>query len=273
MSSIIKSYGYPPMKDTTSNYTLKEKQIPNLEDITPKSFKNHSVVEQQTICEDILTKAKADAKTIMEKAKLDSQKLIEEAEYKLKLEYQDSVRRGHQVGIERGMLEGERRGYSKGYDEGFDVATQECNDISDKTMAFMHSVIEGIDEGKHDLLRKYQDDLTDVAFAMAKMIVKKEIEIKPETIKTIVESAALMCRNQDFIHISVSDNSYKLLTEEKGDFINRITSLSEDVKIIADMNMKDDECIIETPIGLIDASVNTQLDNIETAVKEKGQQQ
>lgn len=261
------------MKDNVSNYTLREKKAPNLDEITEKSFKSHSPAEQENICADILAKAKTEAKRIMEKAEFESLKLIEEAEYKLKLEYQDSVRRGHQVGIERGVSEGERRGYSKGYDEGYDVATQECNDITEKTINFMHSVIEGIDEGKHDLLRRYQEDLTDVAFAMAKMIVKKELEVDPTTIRSIVESAALMCKNQDFIHISVSDNSYKLLTGEKDDIVNRLASLSSDVKIIADMNMKDDECIIETPIGLIDASVKTQLDNIETAIKEQCEQQ
>lgn len=257
MSKIIKVYDQNFIDCSPQNcavpYQIKpatKKVVANSKSMTP---------------EQVLEQAQQEAEKIIEQAQAISLAKIKEASELANNNYESEMNRARSKGFEAGRNEGVKKGYKIGFDEGFKKGEIESEQVTQKTINFMHGVIEGIDEGRHDLLKKYQDDLKDVAFLVAEKILKKEIEEHPETIKKIIDNAAQMCKNQDYIRVNVSSKNYKLLLGDK-DLEMKLNSYSKDIKFIVDESISDTGCIIETPLGVIDAGVETQLENIKTAI-------
>lgn len=271
LSSIIKAYDQNYIVASPLNpgqpYRIKPKaKIEPQMDLN--TFAKQSVENQQKVCEEILQDAKEKAKKIIEHAQSVSLNQIKEATERANQNYEAEMNRARSEGFEAGKEEGKKKGLEIGYQDGLEEGKKEAEEISRRTIEFMHGVIEGIDDGKHDLLKKYQDDLKDVAFTIAQKIVRKEMEEHPETIKSIIENAAQMCKNQDYLRVVVSPESYKLLLGDE-DLAQRLNAYSKDVKFVPDSTMKNTGCIIETPLGIIDAGVETQLENIKATLDDR----
>lgn len=260
MSKIIKAYDQNFIACSPQNCAMPYQIKPATKKVVTNS-KSMSPAQ-------ILEQAQEEAKRIIEQAQAISSAKIKEATELANNNYEAEMNRAKSKGFEAGKDEGAKKGFKIGFDEGLKKGEIEAENITQKTIQFMHGVIEGIDEGRHDLLKKYQDDLKDVAFLVAEKILKKEIEEHPETIKNIIDNAAQMCKNQDYIRVNVSSKNYKLLMGDK-ELELRLNSYSKDIKFIVDENISDTGCIIETPLGVIDAGVETQLENIKTAISDE----
>ncbi len=235
--------------------------------IDQATFAHQSLENKQKMCEDILKDAEEMAQKIIEHAQTVSLNQIKEATERANQNYEVEMNRARSQGFEVGKEEGRKKGLEIGYQEGLTEGKRESEEISRKTIEFMHGVIEGIDDGRHDLLKKYQDDLKDLAFIIAQKIVRKEMEEHTENIKNIIENAAQMCKNQDYLRVVVSPESYKLLLGDE-DLAEKLNAYSNDVKFVPDATMKNTDCIIETPLGMIDAGVDTQLENVKAMIND-----
>lgn len=271
MSRIIKATAVstqPIMGDGMPTFTIREK-TQSQDDFRPIHDLRTDIDEIEDLTpEQLLADAKIEAKKIIEDANSQSIAYIkattERLDAELELNLKKGFDQGHEKGIEEGRKLGYERGYEKGYDDGVDAADVEY----DKNIKFMQGVIEGIDDAKHLMLKKYESSLSDVAFTMAKMVIKKELEVDPKLLNKIIEDAASTCKNQEYILVTLSESGYKIVTKESDSVAEILKTYSDDVRFFVDKTMSDNDCIIETPVGVIDASVKTQLENISTALKD-----
>lgn len=221
------------------------------------------------VADDILSQAKEQAKKIVEQAKTYSVQYMKATTERINSEYEENQNNIHKQNVSRGFAEGERKGYDAGFKSGYQDGMEKADELSKKNIEFMQSVIEGIDDGRHALLTRYESDLIDVALAIAKNVLKAEIKSNPKAIKSIIEHTAHTCKNRDSLLITVSENSFKLLVSEDCDLTENLAKLSNSVKIVVDDNMEDGDCIIETPAGVIDCGINTQFDNMQATLNEQ----
>lgn len=217
--------------------------------------------------EEIIANAKDTARRIIDDANIQCVEYMRTTSEKLEAEFKVNMNKGYEQGIDRGFEEGQKNGRELGYKAGYNDGFAEADDIIKKKVEFMEGVIEGIDDAKHMMLKKYENNLSDVALAMAKMVVKRELELNPKELNEIIKSAASTCKNQEYILVTLSENGYMLITNDDYSVQKTLKTYSDDVRFFVDNNMQDTDCIIETPIGTIDASVKVQLENIENAIK------
>ena len=275
MSSIIKSYNHNFISNVDAPYKLKQptEKIHYESDNSEKNYGQSlepailTIQEQEILCKKLIDDAHNSARKIMDNAKSFSVNHMRETTERATEDYNHAMDSARKEGFENGVEQGRVEGRKIGYNEGFEQGEKEAEEIYKQTISFMHGVIEGIDDGKENLLKKYHDDLKDVAFAMAEKILKKEVNKSEYDIKLIIENAAQMCKNEDYLRVILSKNSYGLLSGDE-ELESRLNSFSDDIKFVIDYDMLDSDCIIETPIGMIDASVSTQLENMKTSVKE-----
>lgn len=252
-------------------YSIKPRTKSSLsfDDDSSIDLSKYSKEKQEEIAVQIVEKARKQAALLVADAKTEALAIVRDHKERAEQDYAMEMGNAHKQGLEAGMEEGRRLGFQSGYEYGFEKGNEEAMRICSEKLKFMHSVIEGIDDGRHNLLVKYQDDLKDVAFAIAEKIVRREISMDPELIKEITENAAQMCKNQDYLRISLSPNSYKLMVGDK-ELEERLSAFSNDIRFISDSKLNDGDCIIETPLGVIDAGIGTQFENIQNEVNDEG---
>lgn len=267
MSRIIKAFSLgQPFDEAAPAFTIKVKPPVESDEFCAIGETPDVVVEELTPLE-IITKAKEQASQIIEDARTKSIAYIKEKSEKVDAEVAANVKLGFDQGFENGVLEGIDVGKKRGYDQGYAEGTSVADELSRKTITFMQSVIEGIDEGKHMMLKKYENELSDVALSIAKLVIKREVKVNPSTLKSIIENATVACKNQDYILVTLSPHGYQIITNDDPEIVALLKTYSDDVRFFADKNMADTDCVIETPLGVIDASVAVQFKNIEAAIK------
>lgn len=279
MYNIIKSSGSPFFNESgepVPAFTIKPKPkhrptdfIEGIEGIEEAAAE----LQEDETPEEIITAAKAEAKRIIDDANAQSIAYIKSTSERIDAEFNANVQRGFEQGYENGVSEGSKAGYERGFKQGYDDGMTEADNEARHNITIMQQIIEGIDDAKHMMLKKYERSLSDVALAMARMVVKKELETNPKQLGRIIEDAASACKNQEYILVTLSQAGYDLITGEDPALVKTLESYSDDVRFFVDRNMADTDCIIETPIGVIDASVKVQFDNIESGLHDADTQE
>lgn len=268
MSKIIKCAFTPHEMPTdgTPKFTIKPRSVHISTDFTEldDTKHKHEPPSPEVIAALLIEEAKSQAKKIIEDANAQSLAYMKATSEKVDAEFKLNMEKGYEQGFQKGVLDGK----DKGYRDGYEVGLNEADKLYDKNIKFMQGIIEGIDDAKHMMLKKYESDLSNVAYEMAKMIIKAELEAKPEAINSIIEHAASTCKNQEFILVTLSQFAYDLVTNNKDSVAKTLKTYSDDVRFFVDASMNDTDCIIETPLGVIDASVAVQLENIKVAISD-----
>ena len=139
----------------------------------------------------------------------------------------------------------------RGYQEGLQAAKQEMathmSRMANKTSSFFHAIEEKlaslvIDTVKKVIGRMDQNDL----------------------IRSLVKQALSVFRNQKQIILKVSPVQRDLLIDELSEILMHYPHINT-IEVIGEERLKPGEVIMETPIGIVDASIKTQVAAIRQA--------
>ena len=107
----------------------------------------------------------------------------------------------------------------------------------------------------------------EISVDIAKKIIKKELESDPQAIiNTIVEVLRTISKSEPKISIRVRPQSVQLIK----DTLPNITyqyGIDSKISIIADPSIEDGGCIFQTNNGIVDASIDTQIEIIKKALE------
>ena len=157
-------------------------------------------------------------------------------------------------------------GYEAGYEEGKEKAWEEhAAKLRGDIQRFEVEVIQTIEEVgiiKERIIEEHINDLKNISLTVAEKIIKTSLDSSEVIIKRMILSATDKLKKSQWakIYISASDSTQKV----RGDaaLIRELGNLSDNIKIIAMEGEEEGTCIIELPDEIIDASVNTQIQNI-----------
>ena len=140
----------------------------------------------------------------------------------------------------------------KGYDDGYN---QGKKDISDVMMEFVTK--------SANSFSKLESDVTEVIkIALRKIIGKID---KTELILLVVKNALQRIKTQKQATLKVCPEEAPMLRDRINE-LTKDTPVIEFLDIFADAHLKPGDCILETELGIIDASVNVQLESVENAL-------
>lgn len=109
-------------------------------------------------------------------------------------------------------------------------------------------------------------DILEISIDIAKKIIKKEVETDPQVlIETIMDVLKTVSKNEPKINIRVKPQAAAFVK----DVLPTVTyeyGIDAKINIIADPSIEDGGCIFQTNNGIVDASVDTQLEIIKKAL-------
>lgn len=152
--------------------------------------------------------------------------------------------------------------FEEGYRMGVEKAQTDLDEFRAQLAQFMSA--------KKDVFEYIAPDILELSVDIAKTIIKKEVESDPQVlINTIIDVLKMVSKSEPKIVIRVQPSAVQFIK----DTIPNITyeyGIDSKINIIADPSITDGGCVFQTNNGIVDASVDTQLEIIKKALEGMG---
>lgn len=147
----------------------------------------------------------------------------------------------------------------EGYKAGLEKAQNDIAQFKNAISEFMKS--------KDDVFEYIAPDILEISVDIARKIVKKEIEQDPQVVlDTILDVLKTMSKDEPKITLKVNAAQVNLVKETIPPQASSI-GLDARINVLADATIEIGNCIVETSNGVVDATVDTQLEIIKEMFK------
>ncbi|MGN8645000.1 flagellar assembly protein FliH [Gracilibacillus sp. HCP3S3_G5_1] len=153
----------------------------------------------------------------------------------------------------------QQEGYQQGFKQGQEDSVQEFQQLINEAV----EVLGTAKKEYHKMIAESDETVLQIALAVAEKILKQSIEEDKDKFVGIARSLIEQVKDRSSIKLFVSSKYYPLLIENK-DELRSIIHDEMEFMILPSIELQGEQIIIETPYGRIDASVDSQLEEIST---------
>lgn len=207
---------------------------------------------------DIGELSKLRAEKILEEAELQKEELILTAEKEAALIIEEAYEDSKNI-CENARTQGFNEGLELGKEEGY----QEFQQLLQETVEMKKQIL----QDKKRLAKELEKEILDLVMFSIRKVIDYEIDNNHEVLLNLISKGLEKCTFTETLIIRVSDVDYEVLNTYK----NRIYMMTEgidDMQIKKDSALTKGSIVIETLSGKIDASIDTQISQIEVLFKE-----
>ena len=213
--------------------------------------------------ENAITFAQVQAEAIMAEARRDAERILAQAR-------EEADRQAEEV-----FAKARENGYQDGYVAGVTQASQEAALAAQEAAQKREEQAQQLEEEVHHFLERAGaaldrqmdesvDDLRDLAMAVAEKVVCVSLKSSADVICRMIQTAIDKKKRKEWVHIYIAECDAKRLSQLPSSLTNALNALSDRVRIIPMTGDQSGTCIIEMPDEIIDASTDTQLNNLRT---------
>lgn len=210
---------------------------------------------------EIIDSAKLEAEKILKEAKTEKEKMIEKAEEQKEDLIQNAYERSKNI-LEKSREEGYTDGYNQGQESGYKEGYKQGKEDSDKLIKEALEIKDGYFQDRKNLLKELEQDVIELVIEIYEKIIREKNEEDSDTIISLVLNGIENLDVTDKLTVISSKEDYDILELSK-DIILAKASMISDLNIKYDTTMVKGDCILETPKGSIDASLNNQLSEVK----------
>ena len=190
--------------------------------------------------EEIIAEANRQAKEILDEAKEEAEQLKKEA-------YTTGFDQGHQ------------EGYEAAYEEQQALLLEE----SSQFLTELENILNDLEQRKSELLQKHRKDMKNISIAVAEKVIQISLKTSGGVIERMIESATEKLKRKEWMKVYIAKCDADMLLEGDTQLMRNLSHISKHVKLIVMENETPGTCIIELPDEIIDASAQTQVENIK----------
>lgn len=249
LSRLIKFHWVPPVEP-------KEKKIISVRILEQTGQEDQRVAFGQTEKEktEILEKARAKAELIISEAASRAEAMNEQAIREQQLWEKEKAalaEQARQEGFEAGLEEGRKQGRGE-YRE---------------SIAFAREIIEMARNDYKQHLESSEKTLLELGVKIAGRILGEKLEADETSFLSIVKRAIKEARNSREIQLHVNPVHYDFLLSQKAE-LTALFPKETDFYIYPDEELPEEACCIESETGRIDASIDSQLEELRIKLME-----
>ena len=149
--------------------------------------------------------------------------------------------------------------FEEGYRKGLEQAQADINDFKNKVTTFMNA--------PKEVFEYIAPDLLEMSVNIARKIIKTEVTSEPQVLmNTIIDVLKTISKSEAKVNIRVKPQAVPFIK----DSLPNITyeyGIDAKINVIADPSVDDGGCVFQTNNGIVDASVDTQLEIIKKALE------
>jgi flagellar assembly protein FliH len=152
----------------------------------------------------------------------------------------------------------ERETYQRGFAEGTAFGKEQAAAEVQPVLERLAQTLTELSSLRSRIRRDAEKDLVKLAVAIARRVLHREVTIDPESIEGLIKVALEKLQSRDLCRVRVHPNHAAFM---KASF-DRISN-SKKIELIADASMRCGDVLFETEHGTLDASIESQLSEIE----------
>ena len=224
-------------------------------DIPPPQTFEEQVPKEEPILEEEIINPEDEAKKIITAAKDEAAAIIEKA-------VNQATDESRSI-IAQALEEAENiqtKAQQDGYNAGLTKAQAEGNEIKRQAEKIKNDAI----QWKKDQENALEPQIVDIIMQIIEKLIN--VTINPNIIINLIKQGISSSTITGNIIIYVSQNDHAYVIEHKNEIL-ALTDGSVKVDIVKDLSLNDNDCIIETPFGNIDSSLNQQLETLVQDLK------
>jgi flagellar assembly protein FliH len=172
------------------------------------------------------------------------------------------VQDAEQLAYCRGFDDGKRKGYELGERAGLESAMQKLESL----LTGGNKLIGELGDLHRQACRDVEADLVQLALAVARKIVGREVSLGPEVVTRIVRQALGRVENAGRITIKLNPADLELLAEIKPQLLSSLPEAGR-AAFESDAGIARGGCLIETDGGEVDARIERQFQVVEEAFR------
>jgi flagellar assembly protein FliH len=184
----------------------------------------------------------------------EARRVIAEAHRQAEQMRQDAVRKGYEEGLQIGRKEGQRE---------FQQAIADLQ-------AEVQKLVDALLAERQRLWEEMEPQVIDLVLEIARKVLREEIQARRESTLSIIKHALRRVTDTEQVRIRVHPDDLQIAREHRNDFLAVCEGVRQ-IEIVDDQRVGGGGCIIETPSGTIDASLRTQMQSVEKALRESEQ--
>lgn len=173
---------------------------------------------------------------------------------------------------ERVLAEGRAAGEEQGYREGLARAHQEGEAIRREAAAIREEARRVLQEARQayqETITAAEGDIIDLALTIAARVIGQEVEEKPGVVMDMARQAIRQVAEGQHYIIYASPEAAAIIRQHRDELLAE-TAPGARLQVVADPGFQAGGCRIETENGFIDASVDTQLEEVKKILRGSG---
>jgi flagellar assembly protein FliH len=159
--------------------------------------------------------------------------------------------------LEQALAETEAAAYARGRREADDEAQRRFSTVMQNTAERLAQSVKQLSEQRPRLCKEAEADLLRLAMAIAQRVLHRQLTIDPTALEALTKVTLDRLGRQEQIRVRVSSS----LADAVRTLLGRLSS--RPIEVTADANLEAGSLIFETNRGQLDASIHSQLDEIE----------
>jgi flagellar assembly protein FliH len=191
---------------------------------------------------------------ILEAARLEADAVLAEAREQAKCMEQQAFDEGHEQGVQQGMAAGRQ--------EALDQMRLQMTQAAQEA----RRIIDLANEEYKATILEAERQIVDIAMAVARKMLVREMEENPMVILPIVKEALDKVKDQEQIVVRVSPDDFELVLHAKID-LQMMIGREHSLTITADHTLEHGSCVIDTSYGTVDARIDTQFEMLKKALQ------
>lgn len=195
-------------------------------------------------------KTKSEADALLASARAERERLISTAREE-----------GLRLGREEGYREGHAQGTAEGREQAIAAASAELKTL----LQTWTRTIDAFEASRDALLLEARTEVLRLACEIAELVVKRSVELKPDTVVDQVDTALAMVVRPTKVRLTISPDDKALIEAALPGLLARHANATH-VDVVEDTAMSRGSATLRTVGGAIDAQISTQLARIIDSV-------
>ncbi|WP_307408576.1 FliH/SctL family protein [Neobacillus ginsengisoli] len=164
-------------------------------------------------------------------------------------------------------LEAQQQGFEEGFTKGKLEAQSKLEDEYQGKLDQVKHLLQLAYEQKEEIISEAEPFLLELSTAIASQIVKQELESYPQKFVELIKQHILRFKEKERIIVCVHPDDFSFIQSQRAHLVAVVNGETE-IKIIPDHSVSSKGCIIRTAYGSVDARIDTQIEEIKTAILE-----
>lgn len=175
---------------------------------------------------------------------------------------QQGYKAGHAEGLKAGQQEGQTQGEQQGYDAGFQAGYKAGMQRADTELADMHRMADAAVKAMENMQIELGQAIIRLAVQMAEQVLHGALRQHPDHLLDVVHDILQTDRHNDaLLTLRVHPDDYALVR----DYLQNDATAGH-WRLLDDATLQRGDCLAETPLGAIDATLNTRWHRVTAAV-------